>query len=487
MILTNRRHRLLYLSLAGMEVACALPYFLLLADFWQGRGDVVSQAVVAQSPLYLFALLWLVMIVYMLASDFLNRSAVESPLREIAVFALLLATTVLGMQLLYYPQRPYTDWGWLGTLLGDILNLSAGRRGELMLIFANAFLWFRVASATGRELSFFSVGVSFRLGMLLAIIGNALLSTIGGRPSQDATLIFALFFSFGLAAVALARIDQKAIGVANSSGALLPWGRFAQIILAIGMTVGATLALAPLSAPASLRAFFGLFSPVWNGLGWLLTRFLVILLLLLTPLLEGLVGLLRRWIGEPVEPTQAGEMAAPEPLVIARLVEESSLLRYCIVAGLIAVVLFVILMLFVKTMQRARADEEEEAAGEEIGFGGAGALRGLDRLREWLRLLRQFGPNRRLLAAISVQNMYANVSRLARRRGFGRAPAQSPDDYLPTLRLAFPDHETALARLTAGYMRVHYGDKPVESDELAGLRQDYEEIASAAENSSPQS
>ncbi len=98
---------------------------------------------------------------------------------------------------------------------------------------------------------------------------------------------------------------------------------------------------------------------------------------------------------------------------------------------------------------------------------------GLSRLREWLNLLRRHGLSRQLLAAVTVQNMYANLGRIARRRGHPRSPAKSPDDYLPALRQAFPGSDEHLLRITVAYMRVHYGDQRISQDELDRLRADY--------------
>jgi hypothetical protein len=75
-----------------------------------------------------------------------------------------------------------------------------------------------------------------------------------------------------------------------------------------------------------------------------------------------------------------------------------------------------------------------------------------------------------------VQNIYANVSRLARDRGYPRRPAQPPDDYLPVLVQAMGGLEDQLARITAAYMRVHYGDHPVSRVELGQLREDYRAV-----------
>jgi hypothetical protein len=91
-------------------------------------------------------------------------------------------------------------------------------------------------------------------------------------------------------------------------------------------------------------------------------------------------------------------------------------------------------------------------------------------------LVGRFGLSRQLLAAISVQNIYANICRLARRRGYPRRPAQPPDDYLPILQQAFAGQEDALARITAAYMQVHYGDQPVSPLELGQLRRDYQQV-----------
>jgi hypothetical protein len=81
-----------------------------------------------------------------------------------------------------------------------------------------------------------------------------------------------------------------------------------------------------------------------------------------------------------------------------------------------------------------------------------------------------------LLAAVSIENIYANVCRLARRRGYGRAPSQPPDDYLPELVRAFEGHGEALGRITSAYMRVHYGDHPLTRAELAAIREDYRSL-----------
>jgi hypothetical protein len=126
-----------------------------------------------------------------------------------------------------------------------------------------------------------------------------------------------------------------------------------------------------------------------------------------------------------------------------------------------------------------REEEAEEELEEEVTLGGGTLGRGWRWLRDKVGLVRRFGVGRELLAAISVQNMYANLCRLAGRRGYPRHPAQPPDRYLPVLVEAFGGHDKALSRLTAAYMRVHYGDRAVSFGELARLRGDYDEVRSS--------
>jgi hypothetical protein len=143
--------------------------------------------------------------------------------------------------------------------------------------------------------------------------------------------------------------------------------------------------------------------------------------------------------------------------------------RYCLVTGVIVAIVLLLLILFVRIRRQGVGEEQEEAVQEGMALGG----NPFARLRNLGRLLRRYGLGPGLLAAISVQNIYANVSRLAGRRGYPRTTAQSPDEYLPHLQAAFPGEIEKLVRLTAAYMRVHYGDQPLDSTELIQLREDY--------------
>ena len=91
----------------------------------------------------------------------------------------------------------------------------------------------------------------------------------------------------------------------------------------------------------------------------------------------------------------------------------------------------------------------------------------------------RFGLGRRLYAAISVRYIYANVIRLAARRGFPRPPARTPNEFLPTLEGAFPGREADLSRLTEAYVMVHYGEVPADREEIEELRACWQRLCAA--------
>jgi hypothetical protein len=180
-------------------------------------------------------------------------------------------------------------------------------------------------------------------------------------------------------------------------------------------------------------------------------------------------------------PMEMGEeFATPEPLTLSEAVREFAMLRYCLVAALIFGAVMILLIVFVRVARRERTSEEEDVDKE----GGVRPGRinfGLDRLKDWFALLGRYGLGSQLLAAISVENIYANLSRIARSKGFPRHPAQGPDKYLPRLLQAFPDHEAELTSITAAYNRVRYAERPITPEELDALRAAYVAITTPSD------
>jgi len=481
MLLSDRRRGLIYFCLAGMEIAWITPFVALLFHL-QGQGS---------SPMVVFGRLFAVLLVWMLALEFLNRLRVDSPGYELTVLGLIVLSSLLLVRFWLYGGAPVPDFSWLRNTLDALFNFHQGLRPELVLILSSLLLWQRAASATSRSLGFFSVGVSFRLGILLLILGAWLLSHVTG---ENVTTLLWPYLGLGLTAVALARMHEKA-STAPSAGRLLPLPRLAQLLAAVGLTVGGIAWLSLLYTPARIKTALGLLKPLWTLLGLLLLPLLQAFLWLVEfalRFLQWLLGLLLArldWeifetvlenLSSLTEMMQQGEGA---PFTLPLWV--STGLRYGGVLLAILLMLGFVLLYLGRISSRARQDGAEEESGEAITVGGGTLGRGVRWLRDMAGLVRRHGLSRQLLAAISVQNIYANLCRLASRGGYPRHPAQPPDDYLPVLGEAFAGQEEALARITAAYMRVHYGDQAVSSAELGQIRKDYDQVRTAKREVQP--
>lgn len=481
MLLTDRRRGLIYFCLAGMEMTWFTPFFLIFYHPVDGRGPFVSL-------LELFG----VLLAFMLTLELLNLLQVDWPFYELAVVGLIVFSSLLFVRVWQYAGMPLGNLGWLLNTLVALFNFQQGVRPELVLILTSVVLWQRAANATSRDIAFFSVGVNFRLGVLLLILSASLLNYF---TAQNTLPFLWLYFGLGLTAVALVRTHERASG-AQSAGSLLSPRRLGQLLLAVGITVGIAAGLSLLITPDRVNAALAAWlKPLWTVLRPVVQLLLQVLFWLLEPVIAWLAGLLT-WLLAGVDWSAAEELLrALRESTSAQPVAESGevvpftlppwvwiALRYLFVLLAIVVALGLVLLFLDRIRIKPGREEAEEESGEEITLGGSTLGRGVQWLRDMAGLVRRFGLSRQLLAAISVQNIYANLCRLARQRGYPRRPSQPPDDYLPVLARVFAGQEEALGRITTAYMRVHYGDQPVSAAELLQLRQDYQHVRKAEQS-----
>ncbi len=469
MLLASRRVAFLQLLLAAMQAAWIAP-FLSLAWPW-------TPASLRLPPWEAWLIALGGLLAWMLVLELLSR-AFESPLYETIALGLLVAAGPLLVRLVLYRGGPPWDVSWIGRSLADTANWTGGLPPLIVLVAANLLLWQRASSATSRDLNFFGVGLTFRGGLLLLLLGGALYGGIRGAAPLG---LLWLYLALGLTAVAVSRISEKAVD-AQSTGRLLPPLRLLQTLAAVGGAIGVSWLVSLAYSSANLRSVIRLFEPLLEFVRPLLLALLVMVARLLNPLLLWIEEVLASMLGdfspdlaEPA-PIITGTEGGPNPLegVPAwpfELVRDALVI---IVTVLVVLGLVIFLLLYLERVRRSGLAAEAEDEGlDRATFGGGILNRALGSLRGAAGLVRRFGLSRDLLAAISVQNIYANLCRLARQRGKPRLPSQPPDDYLPVLGQAFPDQEERLRRITAAYMRVHYGDQPVQAEELASLREDY--------------
>jgi hypothetical protein len=447
----------------------------------------------------LFALLWpgdvslwsayLLMfgglLAWMVYLELLSRRY-DTPQYDALALGSLAVVSLLLVRLILYPGGRPWDLSWIARAASDTANWQDGLPPALVVLGFTGLLWQRASSATSRDLNFFSVGVTFRVGLLLLLLFGALAT--GFRGVLAVGLLW-LYLALGLAAVAVSRISEKA-SEAQSVGRLLPPRRLAQTLLAVGAAIGVSWLVSLAYTQEGIRGFFRLFDPLWQVLRPLLIALVVFLGQLAEPVFlwleQVITGMLRR--NDPnAPPVEIGPPARPGPNILDNIPRwPFDLARDAIVVILIvtaALGLLIFLLLYLERVRKSGGRSEDEEEGlESATFGGGLLGRALDGLRNAGSLIGRFGIGRDLLAAISVQNIYANLCRIGRQRGKARLPSQPPDAYLPILAQLFPGEEERLRRITLAYMRVHYGAHPVTDDELAQLRGDYRVLIRRAED-----
>jgi hypothetical protein len=178
--------------------------------------------------------------------------------------------------------------------------------------------------------------------------------------------------------------------------------------------------------------------------------------------------------GMAMEPEEGA--STPEQLVLVKVV--------VIACGLLALLL---VLAFSSRRRRSRArqppSDERESVWEAIDLRRS--LRdvwdeGRRRLNEGAAVL-----GRSLLGqffvALTIRRIYAHLSALAAELGYPRAVDQTPYEYQPTLAEAFSEYSEAVARITAAYVAVHYGEIPEQPEELEIIRAAWKQLREAAE------
>ncbi len=468
MLLTDRRIALVNVALAGMETLWFALFFRL---FWDGADGSIFQSA---GWLFFGALAW--MLVVDLAS--LLTSTVRA-YRGWILGALVVSTPVL-IRGIVYAHVPLGETGWLSTALDNVLELDGGLRPEAVLLWTNVFLWLRASWSTNRNLTSLGVANSFKTGFLLLLVGGVWSQLVG---KQVPVAYVPLYLAAGLIGITIARSDEQASRAATE-GRRLPLSRLGQFFVVVA---------AFLAAGVLVNRYLP--GPINAALGWLLVvaeMGLVVLQVLLV--LAAIIGAeLGRWLGAwlglmPSEATTgeapasldwAGELqrrleaGVKQDIVLPPLV--LTLLRYLPLAVLLIIVGLAFWFVVRRVRHRTRRFEVEREDAAPFAPGDM-FRRAVTQLRDLAGMAKRFGVSRQLLAAISVQNIYANVSRIAARRGHPRPPSMPPDDYLPILIEVFEGSGEALTRITRAYMQVHYGDRPVSAHELARLRLDYQTV-----------
>ena len=255
------------------------------------------------------------------------------------------------------------------------------------------------------------------------------------------------FFCFSLVAVALTRLEE--VGqVKGYVGQLFDLYWLAVLGGALLLVILVGIGLIRLASPEGIALMQRLWSPIGNALITFVMWLLAILLAPFNPLLERLAELMARgWqqllqgpLGQLAQNLQANSSCRKARTSQRKYWQRLfTILRLLCGAGILAVLIGAGLWLL--NRERQRIDEQAESH-EDLDTGLGAALASLlrnagARLRNAGAMISQFGIGSDLLAVISVRNIYANMGRLARKRGYPRHKARTPYEYLPDLAGCF--------------------------------------------------
>lgn len=460
--------------IAAMDVAISLPLLQFVLEQWCGlQPALVPPTTAWVAPLTAALICWGVMLAYLGLARRLARHAVQSPVRELAI-AVVIVLSTLGLAWFFV--------AWLDGMRLPAFGDLAGSRNQglapwIAVLAWNIIIVWRASNMRRRDMTFLGVSLNFRLGTLISIIACTLISLAGGPMGAVAGLVYLWFFiGSGLAATALARVDDKAFIADSETGAVLSFNRAARLMGTAWLTV---LVAAVVSIAWSVAGFSRLgaaLAPVGRLAGSAVSVAVALLLWLLTPLLLGLEHLVEGRLAPPTPPPPASELAQPWLTQMDNSVQSTGGMSAAItwiLIGVAAVVLLALAWWFLRrSLQRG---EPEPVDPDDLALESQAEPAVRKSWRDRLPWARR--QEDQLLGVDSVQAMYANVTRLARRTGAPRPRSQPPDDYLAALQATFPAHASMLDALTTDYMRAHYGDEPPTDEEFAALREEYERLA----------
>lgn len=317
---------------------------------------------------------------------------------------------------------------WRGLSLGasDLQPEDSRLRLQIGLVL---FVLFAVVSMLDRNSDLFAFIVPFLTGAVLAMPLSHLervdQNRLGRRVRMDGVWWRSIALGSG------APIALSLIAVAMITGDTLTRG----IQLLIGILVLPLVLLAALVGALLSEVLRALFRQPLNlsfftSLGEMLQQF-----------------------DETQAPSESAGVVIPEPVRIALVI--------------VAIALFIVFVAW-STGRAQRAQRAQQADTESLQVvEPAAPISGLERLRQSLSL-------RRWLAALSIRRIYARMAHEAGKRGFPRLPAQTPSDYAPVLRQAYPGADADIDHITAAYIAAHYGEVPDTDEELAAIRAAWE-------------
>jgi hypothetical protein len=454
------RRELVFLALATMEACVVTP--------------LVTVLLTLVTPLQPSSLsVTLVFFSALLAVHYVARLGMQAGVHVLLRSGLLglgmLISGLLAVHRLLHAQTSFWSLAWLADvfrgLKTDELSL------DVVVFVSVLFVWWRGLVLAQRRLDSGTVVSRFRAGVVMLAVTTMVSGVL--LPSPSYQFVFAFFF-VSLLGIALARAEEVGQQYGGSQSPFGPgW-----LAMVGGASVGVLVLAAGVATLLTGENISRLLGPIWDVQRVIFTYLLYAILFVLSWVGRSVIGFLESIFGEldvsgigialsPPDQAELGAEAGESPFTPEQLATAKA-------TGIVLGVLFV-LLLVAFSLRRLRArngrrrDEDRESVWE--GVNVRRSLRDLldDGRRRLGEMSDALGHSRlgQIFAALTIRRIYAHVSALAAEQGHPRAPHETPYEYRPALKQAFPDNHEDVERITQAYVSVHYGEVP---DQLADLK-----------------
>jgi len=462
------RQETTYVLAALMETMWIAPWFAALAP---GARDLPFSLLL----LYLAGNV----LAAMLITRLLDSWGMWANLRQIVFFTGLILAVLLtaGVVLPQTPAVPVI----VGNVGPDGTPVQQIALPPLLIVLALvALLWWRGLRVAIVVPTVTRVAFGVRLGILAFLMAGVFF-----YDQRAATLTaLPLFFFCGLLATSLARATALRAMWRQPVSFGPSWTGF--MSLAAAATTLAGLLAAGILSGLDPDVIWRVVQPVVMIpvliVGLLLTPlFLLIQMLVeaLIPLLAG-SGLMENALQMPELELPPPQDRQPPQLLqqLEQLFNALGGIQVCLTV-LVMVIIVVVIVLTLRqrrSLAAAGLDEREDLESDVLGGLRDALRRGLDALGSVLNAMGQFGLGRDLFAALTVRRVYAQMARLAAKRGYPRAPSETPYEYRKALGQAYPGLDDDAALVTEAYVRVHYGEVPESAEALQEVIRAWERL-----------
>jgi hypothetical protein len=458
--LFNPRHELVLLASAGLEICWAYGFFaLVLAAMGHGDRGV---------SVFTFATL---VVVAIYCARFMVNSELPLRRKQALGIGLALLSIMLAIRATLFSAYGLLDLGWVGQVPAAAANLFIAFSPVSLVLIMGIYAWWRGFSLAQASFDFDGVGFRFRWGVLMVAL-LALINTWVGRI--DIGGLLTSFFFFGLLAVALAR--QEDLGRSEANVALPlngPWlGILAGSVLGV-LGLGALLAL--VLTPQGIRFFFDLLRPLEPLFVVMLYALLILISFIVELVFNFVAAILQHFINPNAAPQPLILLQRPPPEILQQPDQLNALaaffdpLRIVCALVLLGGVLLLLALSLNNMHRRARKRGNESRESVPVSLD----LNPLKRLRDWL-IKPEWVVDESDVA--SIKRIYANLVRLAARRGFPRREAETPYEFMRDLRETLPTATAEERAITDAYVRVHYGEHAPAAEEVAQVKAAWKKV-----------